>query len=624
MSVRRGNALKPALILFSLAIGIYAAVSGLEPPPARPESAPPGEFSAARAMRYVETLAAKPHPVGTVAHDEVLVEVVGLWKSLGFEPEVQTAVLVDEKRTTAVTVSNVLARLKGTEAGKAVMFVAHYDSVPSSPGAADDAAGVAALLETARALKAGPAPKHDIVFLVTDAEETGLFGARAFVGQHPWAADVGLAVNFEARGSRGPSVMFETSAGNAPLVRAFAASAPRPQATSFAVTIYRRMPNGTDLSVFMDAGMQGLNFAFIGEPRDYHTPGDTPAHLDARSLQHHGSSALALARHFGEAGIPQKGSSDAVYFNAPGAGLVVYSSQAALIAAALAILLLAAAGIAGFRRGFLAPRKVLRSGVFVLLVLVLCPVAGVLFAKIIGRAHGAWLPAGEPGSNPSYFAALLFLAAVLFFVLYGLFRRKAGWQSLAFAATSFGAILTAALGVTIPGASYITGWPSLLGAAVLLGLFLFRTDRLDSAGGTAAVALCSFVTGVIFAGLLPFLFIALGFAPMGTGGLGVFMALAFLGIIPAIEVLARKGTAAWILLMLLAFAASTVIGAATTRYSARHPKPSTMGYLLDLDRERAGIPAADHARRSMDPRPKDLGPPAEAAAPVSRRTGRAS
>lgn len=582
MAPRTGSVLKPALVLFSLAVGIYAAVAGAQPPPAGPESAPPDEFSAARAMRYVEKLAARPHPCGTAAHDEVLEEVVGLWKGLGFEPEVQKAVLVDKNRGAAVSVANVLARLKGTEAGKAAMLVAHYDSVPSSPGAADDAAGVAVLLETARALKAGPAPKHDIVFLVTDAEETGLFGARAFVEQHPWAADIGLAVNFEARGTRGASVIFETSNGNASLIRAFAASAPYPQATSFAVTIYRRMPNGTDLSVFMIAGMQGLNFAFIGEPRDYHTPQDSPAHLDPRSLQHHGSSALALARHFGEAGIPQKGSSDAVYFNAPGAGLVVYSSRAALVAAALAILLLTAAGIVGFRRGFLEPGKVLRSGLFLLLVLLLCPVVGVAFAKIVRRAHGAWLSAGEPGSNPFYFAAFLFLSAVVFLIIFGLFRRKAGWQSLAFTAASLGAVLTAGLAFAVPGASYITGWPSLMSAAVLLGFFLFRTDKLDTAGGTIAAAVCFLVTGIIFAGLLPFIFLALGFALLGTAGLAVFTALALLSVIPAVEVLTRKGTAAWTLLMLLAFAASTITGAATTRYTARHPRPSEMGYLRDL------------------------------------------
>ena len=587
MGAGNGSLLKPAIVLFSLILGVYAAVAGLRPPPVVPVTAPPAEFSAGRALKYVKDLASKPHPFSSAAHDEVREEIVGLWKTLGFDPEVQTAVLIDGKRGEAAKIANVLARLKGTEAGKAVMLVAHYDSVPFSFGAADDASGVAVLLETARALKAGPAPKHDIVFLVTDGEEMDLLGARAFVREHPWAADIGLAINFEARGTSGPSIMFETSRGNGPLVRAFAASAPRPQATSFAVTVYRRMPNGTDLSVFLEAGMQGLNFAFIGGPRDYHTPQDSPAHLDPRSLQHHGSSALALARYFGRAGVPEMGRTDAVYFNAPGSGLVVYSQRTARAAAVLALLFLIPAGVVGFRKGLLVSRKLLGSALFICLVLVLCPVIAVLFAKLAGLLPGRWLPRGEPGSNPFYFAALLSIVAALSISLYGLFRRKNGWRNIAFSASSLGVLVTLGLTVAAPGTSYITGLPSLLGAAALLGLFLIRADGIDTAAGTAAVAACSFATGFVFASLIPFIFIALGLTPMGAAGLALVMALALLGIVPAIEILTRNGTGAWALLAVLAFTVSAAAGAATTRYTVRHPQPSQMGYCLDLDTGRA-------------------------------------
>lgn len=50
-------------------------------------------------------------------------------------------------------------------------------------------------------------PKNDIVILISDAEELGLLGAGAFVEHHPWAKDIGLVLNFEARGSGGPSYM---------------------------------------------------------------------------------------------------------------------------------------------------------------------------------------------------------------------------------------------------------------------------------------------------------------------------------------------------------------------------------------------------------------------------------
>ena len=85
------------------------------------------------------------------------------------------------------------------------LLMAHYDSVPNSPGASDDGAAVASLLETLRALRGGPRLKNDVIFLFTDGEEVALLGSKAFVEEHPWARDVGLVLNFEARGYTGPS-----------------------------------------------------------------------------------------------------------------------------------------------------------------------------------------------------------------------------------------------------------------------------------------------------------------------------------------------------------------------------------------------------------------------------------
>jgi len=68
--------------------------------------------------------------------------------------------------------------------------------------------------------------------------------------------------------------------------------------------VYRRMPNDTDFTIFKEARLPGLNFAFIGDPQHYHAPSDDVAHLDSRCLQHVGSYALSLARHFGTWGWP--------------------------------------------------------------------------------------------------------------------------------------------------------------------------------------------------------------------------------------------------------------------------------------------------------------------------------
>lgn len=147
----------------------------------------------------------------------------------------------------------------------------------------------------ARALTTGPRPRNDIVFVLTDAEEACLCGAAAFATSHPLAADGGVVLNLEARGSTGPVIMFETSRNNAKLVDVFGRAAPHPVGTSFAVEIYRALPNDTDFTAFLDQKFIGLNSAYIDGGAIYHTPLDTPEAMDRGSLQQHGDNALGLA-----------------------------------------------------------------------------------------------------------------------------------------------------------------------------------------------------------------------------------------------------------------------------------------------------------------------------------------
>jgi acetylornithine deacetylase/succinyl-diaminopimelate desuccinylase-like protein len=73
--------------------------------------------------------------------------------------------------------ANLIASLPGSGDGPAVVVGAHLDSVSGSPGADDNASGVAVLLETARLLSEAPVPPH-VVLAVFDMEELGLIGAR--------------------------------------------------------------------------------------------------------------------------------------------------------------------------------------------------------------------------------------------------------------------------------------------------------------------------------------------------------------------------------------------------------------------------------------------------------------
>ena len=199
---------------------------------------------------------------------------------------------------TAVEMTNILVRVPGESSDHRPPFVllsAHYDCVPAGAGAGDNGAGVACALEIMRALVASPA-KNDVLVLFTDGEETGLCGARSFALENSNWELVGATVNLDARGSNGPVYIFETGT-DGPAHSAMLASLNVPaRTTSLAAEAYRRMPNGTDFSVYLRGGRPGFNLAFIGSPRNYHTAQDTIENLDPRTMNQMGTSALAFVR----------------------------------------------------------------------------------------------------------------------------------------------------------------------------------------------------------------------------------------------------------------------------------------------------------------------------------------
>src|SRR5262245_57845309 len=190
-------------ITFALFAGsIWYGVSSVWPPAPVDDSAPPEEFSSARAMRHLEVIAAQPHPVGSPANARVREYLTAELARLGFEVELQEAPHVaggplrPEPDTPSIPLTNIVARLPGRRAGPALALACHYDSAPLAPGAGDDGAAVAAILEAARAVRSGPALQNDLVILITDGEEAGLLGAREFVNKHPLARRIGVVLNY--------------------------------------------------------------------------------------------------------------------------------------------------------------------------------------------------------------------------------------------------------------------------------------------------------------------------------------------------------------------------------------------------------------------------------------------
>ena len=281
------------------------------------------EFSTKRALTQVEAISKKPHYVGSKEHEVVADYLVKELNKLGLETSVQQGYTLSDWGN-LVQSKNILARIKGTSNSKALLLLSHYDSAPHSysPGASDAGSGVATILESIRVFLYNKTPhKNDIIILFSDAEELGLNGAALFVTQHQWAKEIGLVLNFEARGSSGPSYMLmETNKGNAGLVKQFAsAKATFPVSNSLMYSIYKMLPNDTDLTVFREQGnIQGYNFAFIDDHFNYHTAQDDINHLNKNTLAHQGSYLMPLLNYFSNADLnTTQAGEDYVYFTIP-------------------------------------------------------------------------------------------------------------------------------------------------------------------------------------------------------------------------------------------------------------------------------------------------------------------
>lgn len=327
---RRVETLAAALVLF-----IFAAI-GTTPVTVSPVA---GDISTNDAVDHVEFIARDAHAMGSGRIEEVREYLIDRLTDYGLIPERQSVSVPDYfgNQGEAVLVTNVIARIPGTTTGRAILLVAHHDTVPTTPGANDNSAAVAALLEVGRHL-AGSPPPHDVILLFTDGEEpTPRYGMSAFTA-HPWFEDVELAVNFEGIGSAGPPMLVELSGPSAHLVDRLAATTEKPAAFSFLTKIAQLIGGAsTDFDVIREAGVPGYSFAYARGSSIYHTPRDDLESLNVDGMAEQASLALGIATGFGHLDIPP---GDAVFFAIPGGRVVLYGGNLAVAGALAAALVL--------------------------------------------------------------------------------------------------------------------------------------------------------------------------------------------------------------------------------------------------------------------------------------------
>ena len=565
-------ALGAALITVAFTIG-FIAFAAKGPPRPLPASAPDSVFSADRAMRYVRAMSERPHPPGTVEHARVRDYVAAELTALGIEPQIQRTTAIGKRFQAAGRVENVLGRLPGTKpGGPAILLAAHYDGVGASPAAGDDASGSSVLLETLRALKAGAPLEHDVTFLFTDIEEGGLLGAAAFVAEHPWAKDVEVMINFEARGTGGTAVMFQTGPGNLDQIRLLR-RLPDIAASSVAVTVYRFLPNDTDLSEFFALGKPALNFAFADGVERYHTAQDDADLLDPGSIQQEGAAALGMARAFGHGPLPRPTTGDAVFFELPVVGLVVYPERWARPIGVGSILLTILAIVRVGRR----ERRWFLGLILGLVALVVTGALGGAAAYGLGLKAPATVAA--PGARGPYAIGLALLGLGVSLLIWAVIRR---WVSAATAGLG-PLLLWTGLGVAaswkVPGVSFVAVWPAIAAAAAAL-VPQKETGWLPRVGRWLPLV----VTGLL---VVPLLYgmglIALGLTGPGGIAIGALTPVMAWLLVSHLEQIAAGWPWRASVAVLAAGAIAVVAGREIGRRAAEFPSRSILAYAENAD-----------------------------------------
>lgn len=576
--------LKKALAVVLIILAIYWSYFALLPTKISDLNTKPTAFSSERALLHLKNITKKPHYVGSEEHEVVKDYLVKTLNDLGLETQIQEAYSQNKKWGSIVKPKNIITRIEGSDNSKALLLLSHYDSKShASFGASDAGSGVVTILEGIRAyLSEGKTPKNDIIILFSDAEELGLNGADIFVNQHPWAKDVGLVLNFEARGTGGPSYMLiETNGGNQNLIKGFTAANPEyPVANSLAYSIYKMLPNDTDLTYFREDGdIDGLNFAFIDDHYDYHTALDTYDRLDRNTLEHQGSYLMPLLTYFSDADLNSlKSDKDSVYFNVPLLKMVSYPNSWIFPMLILAVLIFFGLVFYGIKKRSLNSKQMLLAFLPGIGALLINGAVGFFGWKLLLLIYPQYTEIlhGFPYNGHLYIWAFTLFSTAVCMWLYNKVYKPENTASLAVPPLLLWLIICGGIAFKLEGASFFI-IPVYFG---LISLFiLIKQKRPD----------ILLMTVLLF----PLLMIMSPFITMFPVGLGLktiiastlLVSLMFSMCITVFGFSRHKNR--WAFVLCIAALGFFIAAHATSDFNETRPKPNSLVYLYDADQDTA-------------------------------------
>jgi hypothetical protein len=570
-------------IIAAMVLGFTPLNNGPHPISAQKAGSRLDVFSGERAFEHLSDLLSenKPHPSGSAENLRIRKLIEAKFTSFGYDVEIQPGLGCTLHYPGCTQIENILVHIPGTGNGDIIMLTAHYDSVPAGAAAADDGAGTAAMIEIARMIQNAPPVKNDILFLITDGEEGGLRGAKAFADSHPLMKRVKLIINLESRGGSGASTMFETSNGNLKLIRTYAKTAKHPIANSFSYEVYKRLPNDTDYSIYKPFNIAGLNYAFTGDVARYHSRRDDLENLSKASLQHHGTNMLAALHAFENTDLSNLvGGADATYFDIFGQ-FIIHWPTGFNLPLSLLTLVIVGFSIVRTRPGFKA-----LGGAFLVsvLLLILTPLLGWVLSFPLGRWPQLFYldhPYPWPGRMALLGAGLL--APVMLVTLAHKWLKSVDYNALTLSAALLFSLGSLALSLVIPGAAYVLLVPALAICTGLIWAMIRKTDHFGFAVHAAffAAAYMAMYTFLVLDVIASYRESALRVLPL------VILGLVFLPILKGKspdKVTTPRHFGLRLAVVTLIF---TAISAFLPGFNERHPRGQNIIYIQDSDTQTA-------------------------------------
>jgi Peptidase family M28 len=491
----RLKSIDPVTIMIAI-LALSAILAGVVmiPPQSAPLDAPPTGFSGERALRYTDTMLAEDLPHYTGSDQQFLVRdrILREFELMGYEPALHDGFshIFFERFSFA---QNIVVTLPGEPGGKTIILTGHYDSVRASPTSLCDANGVGAIMEIARTLKQLGPNRHTIIFLLTDAEETGLQGAYAFRDDYPDIIANTIAVLSVDRIAPGVAAGISYRGPQSGWIEsAFVANDPRPICSSSAASYTDRLPQlGGDSAVFFDLDIPGLHFGGYGRFY-YHMPLENSQILEPNHLQEFGDKILgatiALANETETYDRDYKlvygGFAGLFYFSWPESWNPLLVGIMGLLTAAMVVLMI--------RQSSLAPKTLLLGFALWSMMAALLAGTGFLF-----NTYGQTIT-GSRELFPANYKTLLcavWAAPLLICLLCGFFLRRFSTRWPVVAGGAAGLVLAAtALTIWLPGATYLAVAPGIgLTSTYVVAL---ASKRNRTILGWIDVAAC-FVAGVL-------------------------------------------------------------------------------------------------------------------------------